>query len=432
LNIFKTISNIVAKSLTTQDPTERMPRTALVNFLLGRHSFDLAASVAVSLYNKCSPLSDGVDRVVNAAKDVKIVLNDELSKKFIAKHPVLDLLHNPSIGVSYKKFMEQLLKFLIVTGDAYVMVNSAGGINSVPSVLRVIPPQSVTLLQGVDGFVDRYDVYFANTIIMYNRALGRYAAKIDGVTSELIHFSVVNLLDSFFNLKGYSIFNSLFYEIEQYCASNVHNLSVLKRGMTLGGILFFDSVLSKEAMDKIKSSIDEYYSGEANAGKILALDNAMNTRYVQTYAVTKDMDFEKLAKRLTVAIYNKLKIPQPKVNSETMTMANLDIAQEAFYDDAVFPWLNDILSSMTLFLTPRYPDLQNLTLSYDRNTIPALESRNIEILVSKNKLNALTKNELREALGYNQISDEGVNTLYQEANLIPITQSLENDDTSQQ
>ncbi|MHA1347903.1 MAG: hypothetical protein ACTSO3_15990, partial [Candidatus Heimdallarchaeaceae archaeon] len=148
--------------------------------------------------------------------------------------------------------------------------------------------------------------------------------------------------------------------------------------------------------------------------------------------VTKDMDFEKLAKRLTVAIYNKFKIPQPKVNSETMTMANLDIAQEAFYDDAVFPWLNDILSSMTLFLTPRYPDLQNLTLSYDRNTIPALESRNIEILVSKNKLNALTKNELREALGYNQISDEGVNTLYQEANLIPITQSLENDDTSQQ
>jgi len=421
---FNAAKNIIRKSNETP-ATQRMPRMAFVDYLIGRGEYKLAAYQAVDLYAKCPPLFDGIDRICNAVSAIqpKVFSVSGDQRVPLDNHPLTLLLKNPYFGTTTQKFMQRVLGFLIITGDSFVVANAMSK-TSAPKALFVIPPQSINSVIGDDGYVKTYQATLSSRIVTYERETttngNKYYAKLDkGIISELYHIKTFNPFSSDYEVKGLSPINSAYYDVEQYAASSVHNFSLLKRGTTMDGIFLIDKALTDEELMRLKAQIEEYHSGDFNAGKPFVMDNAAATRYEQKANKSKDMDFEKMKKDIRISIYSLLKIPLPKVNSETMTMANLDAAQESFYDDAVLPWAEMVHSELSMFLINRYTQDTNLILSYDPSKISALRTRSVENLLRLEKSNVLRINELRNIIGFDPIP--GGNELFIPSNVVPIS-----------
>lgn len=421
------IKKTITAKKSNQSTNTRQPRMAFADYLLSRREYKLAAYEAVNLYLKCVPAYDAIDRIATAVSSIIPRVYDDQKDIFITDHPLSILFKQPNYGVTYADFCRMLTSFLLITGDSYIIANSTG-LNSTPRVLSIIPPQLVNIIVDSDGYVKSYNVnYYNSKFVIYNRNKtidgDKYISEINGIISELYHIKNFNPNDYYFNIKGLSPLTPAFYEIEQYCATSIHNLSLLKRGTTLDGVFLIDRVLSAGELDTLRSHINEYYSGEDSAGRPFIIDNANGVRHEAKKSSRKDMDFEALKDQVSAAIYNALKIPAPKINTETMTLANLEASQEVFYDDAVIPWLERILDHLTMFLLPKYSGSENLKIWYDQSKIFSLQTRNINNLRRLNQINAITTNEMRSKLGYKPI-DDGADVLYQSQTLLPYTSEI--------
>lgn len=382
-------------------------RNSLVDFLLGKNEYKLAAYQAVEYFYKCAPLFDGVDRLAQAISSIKPMVYDTKNKEYITDHPILGLLKKPSFNTSFGDFIYQYASFMILTGDNYIFVNSLGD-NSEPRQMFIRPPQSVSMNLGGDGFVNSYYVNLNSVSAVYERQIDmdqgyKYINTSNGVTSQLFHSKTFNPTTQGFAIKGCSVLNSIYYEIEQYISTGIHNLSLLKRGANLSGIFTSESRMADDDYMRLKAQIDEYFCGDNNAGRPFLAENGLE--FQSTQQTNKDMDFLSLKEIVTSTIYNILRIPLPMISKDVMTMANLSASKVNFYDNGVLPWVDRIYDDLTNALMPYYKDSENLVIAYNINDIPALETRKIENLVQLKEAGALTLNEMRGQLNYEAAID---------------------------
>lgn len=419
-----------AKSSTapqqTCSPVQQVQRQSFIDFMLGRRQYNLATYQIIQYYCLVAPLADGVDRIAEGVGAIPPLIFDKKENAFVQNHPLQQLLDNPNFGMDWNAFAISYASFLILSGNSYFIANSIGDMNSEPRSLFIIHPQDVTINES-SGMITSYDVTEDMTQKTYSLVKSttgnpiRYISEQDGLVSELFHSRQFNPQASGFGLIGKSKLNSIYYEVEQYIAQSVHNLSGLKRGTSLDGVFKHEKVLSQDQQQQLKAELDAYYSGENNNGRLLVLQNGLD--YIPNQRRVKDMDFEKLADRVTKQIYNRLKIPLPNVSTETMTFSNMEAAELKIYDSAILPATNFMMSQLTTFLMPRYKNSENLKVWYDDGDISALEPRRNEQLKAKKDLNVYTINEIREmdrATGLN-----GGDNLYGQATEVPIANDPE-------
>lgn len=403
-------------------------RQSFVDFLIGRNEFKLAAYQTIQYFYQCAPLFDGIDRLAQAIASINPIVYDPSNKEFITDHPINDLLKKPSFQANKNALIYQFAAFLIMTGDNYLFVNSIGE-NAEPRQIFIRPPQAVSIMIGSDGFAASYTVSLNSSSKIYTRQPDinqgfRYINTSNGVTSELFHSKTFNPTTQDFNVKGCSVLNSIYYEIEQYMSTGIHNLSLLKRGATLGGIFKTDARLHDDEYQRLKAQINEYYSGDSNAGKPFLAENGLD--FDATQQSNKDMDFLQLKEQVSSTIYNILRIPLPLISKDTMTLANIAASKVTFYDNGVLPWAERIYDDLGSFLLPRYKGSENYTLWYDINSIPALETRKVENLNQVKTLEVLTPNELRAQLNYKPL--EGGDDLYQSSSNVPFASDIDIND----
>jgi HK97 family phage portal protein len=162
--------------------------------------------------------------------------------------------------------------------------------------------------------------------------------------------------------------------------------------------------LSDEMVGRMESSFKEMLSGAENAGRMPFLTGDFD--FKQLSESIKDMDFPKLATRLSENIYKAYHIPLPFVTNDKTTMSNLGESQVMYYRDAVFP----IISRVTKFLMrrilhTRYGDSEKYVLAFDETTVAVIRDQLIKDTDRISKACVLTTNELRSRIGYESISD---------------------------
>jgi len=209
----------------------------------------------------------------------------------------------------------------------------------------------------------------------------------------------------------------IYYEIEQYLASSIHNLSILKRGGTLTGTFKTPGLLTQEQRDRLNQQIADQYSGELNSGKYFLAEGGLD--YQPSQQTNKDMEFIQLKAKDEEMVYKALMIPLALMTTAVMTMSNLETAKLDLYDEAILPLVDRIYADLTSFLMPFYDNSENLIISYDQNKISALEPRRMQTLKDLVGLGVLTINELRAKLNYEAL-DEGGDAIYAPATDIPI------------
>lgn len=209
-------------------------------------------------------------------------------------------------------------------------------------------------------------------------------------------------------------------------------MSLLNNGARPSSIFAFNEELTEDQLQERKQSLNEQLSGPRNAGKIAVTgafsDGSKMLEIHELGQSNKDMDWSNLDQIAATAIYVTYKIPLPMVSNDASTFNNMENAVYHLYDQAVIPCWTAVVSGLARILLPRFGlDPKEWFITYDPETIPALRSRTMEELKTRQTLGIETINELRAQLpGREPI--EGGDTLYQAGNLVPVGADLYTDD----
>jgi HK97 family phage portal protein len=385
----------------------------------------------IRFYQSIGPLGDAIDLISTLFSQIIPKIYDENTKEYIDNHPLLRLLQNPNTNTDYNLFSEREAGFFELTGNCFWMIDLSS-IDGEPLSLSVIPPQWISQNIGGEGRVDTY-IYSppqATSVTFYRQDAARsrnikYLS--DDGKKELFILQRFNPNSSNYWNLGISKLHSIFFQLEQFRLASVHNQSILSNGGRLSGMLTtkegFDFNLDQQ--QALRGELDNLYAGASNAGRMMVTSNLEWQPFGQT---AKDMDFATLRIQMKEEIYNRLKIPLPLINSNALSLANMEVANTQLYDLAVLPLADRIFKILTMNVLSKYPDSENLTLTYDPATIPALMDRNIDQVTKIAALNKTTINEIRNRLDL--VDYEGGDVIYQSNMMVPVQGEPEDSDTS--
>jgi HK97 family phage portal protein len=422
LNPFRIFSKKEQKSTPACEGNFAALIPGLNSQLYRNKQYDLAANQTLEYYQQCAPLHDAITRIVLEVAAIEPEIYDKQKNVFIQNHKLLEDLNNPNAISSYEDFVTEIATSYLLTANTFLTAD--GDINRPPASLNVIPPPYIRYDLAADGYVKSWNIESLYLNLQYLREMAklRYRYYNQMKTSELYQIRGFSWYSSNCKIWGISQLNSIWYEIEQYIISSIHNLSVLDKGATISGVFSTAEMLSDDAYQRLRAEITNLYSGAGNAGRSLLAEGDLKFNAISQS--NRDMDFATLKDKVTKQIYKNLKIPLPLIDEGTMTLANLEASALLLYDNAVLPLVKRIFSELTRFLMPRYPNSDNLVLWFDDNKITALEPRRLANLKQKAELNALTANEIRKDIQMPPFAN-GADQLYQPATLIPYADTIE-------
>jgi len=361
---------------------------------------------ALWYYDVAAPLATGVDWINDEFKTLQMALstNGDVS----LDEPILEFLQQPNDDMTIEDFLETMGIYFLVTNEVYIIAEGAN-LNAPPTELILVSPEIVAVTRSRrDTFIEKIEVHKHNqakeTFLRDDASFRFFNQDNTAEIWQIKGFSTRH------TGRGKSKLSSIQDDLDQYIEASVHNLSLLRNGMRPSGAFSMEDTLPDDQFERLKEQIDSFYSGSANAGQSLVLDNGLE--FSEMSINPKDMDFANLKKSVTTAIFNRYKVPLPLVNPDKMTLANMDSAKLNLYDNAVLPFAKRMFAELTRFLRPRFKLANNQVIVPFMDSITALKTRSNEELKTKEALNVLTINEIRTEIGEDEIAEGGGYCLY--------------------
>jgi HK97 family phage portal protein len=391
---------MIPKTLQTKAPSQPARSNQLAGFFdfLGVQGFaDLQAQLAIRYYCTASPVASAIDKIAEPFAELEPRVWDKKSKEFV-DHDVLELLSKPNPEDSIDSFQAKLGAWFLINGE--VFLNATGQVNKPPLELFVCASTTTSVAPDESGFLgtiqfgsETQQQAFTQNFDTLGGRFRYYNKDDDGEAWQIKQFNAKN------GLRGGSKLQAIMSEIEQYIESSTHNLALLKRGARPSGVFTSKEVLPDEQFERLKEQIDNWFSGGANAGRPILVDGGDGVEYRDAIVNNRDMDFLKLKENVTEAIFTRLDVPLALVSPKTMTLDNLKVAKLGLYDDAVLPMANRVYGELTQMLMPRYKNSENMVITYNAASIPALEARRMANAKLRKDIGVNTTNELRGLLG---------------------------------
>lgn len=373
----------------------------------------------IDFYSSIAPLGDAIDTISVQFASILPKVFDVKTKEFSDDHPILDLLKNPNTNETYCEFAEIEANFFNITANQY-WIMTLSKLDGEPLELFAVPPQWLNPLIGMDGRVSSYNYSpEGDSTIFTRKNVGRrikYLSR-DG-KQELFQLKGFNPNSAGFYVVGLSKLHSIFYELAQYRLSSIHNQSLLQNGGRPSGMLSNTKdadEFTDDQLNRMRSEFEAMWASPTNAGRPFIGSNMEWTDFTQN---NHDMDFANLKIQVKEMIYNRLKIPLPLINSNALSLANMDSAMTQLFELAVLPLATKIFGALTMNVLSQYPDTDDLILTFDPSTIPSLRDRNIEQVKSLSGLNIFSDNELRNKL--DSPSYDGGDEVFKPSTLIPV------------
>lgn len=216
---------------------------------------------------------------------------------------------------------------------------------------------------------------------------------------------------------GISIIESSKDKILNSMLVDITMKELAKRGANLRGILTVKGPgISHNERELIYRQWDEVHSGPK--GRDVALFTT-DMQFTPTTIRPVDLEFGNLETSLEKQIHLAYGIP-PQVAgiAEASTFSNYEQAWRSYYDDTIGPMLRRILDEFSHKL---FPD-RDIFIKPDFTSINAFVARMIDQVKGLEYQTTLTKNEVRQAIGYPGMEIENADTLLSRLGLIPLEQ----------
>tara|TARA_R110000782_G_scaffold152874_3_gene245433 strand:+ start:40 stop:1308 length:1269 start_codon:yes stop_codon:yes gene_type:complete len=393
--------------------------SSLAAFLGGSGGF-MSASEAINLYNSTSAIAIPVNWISEAIADLDLVIIEKRGdeKVIIKDHAILDLLNNPNSHQTACDFKTSMAAMFLICGETEIA--ATGNYRNPPAKLYNIYPDKVSPLQGNDGF----PMSFSVSGQLLNGSYSMMPFKGDSIyinNSGLAQLHQIKGFSTYSNgqLRGQSPLLSAQKEIQQIIQGIISNLTSIEKGGQMDLVFKLDDTvnLDDEEFNALKTRVLSQYSGPTG-NRVSVIDGDMDIE--QLGNTNRDMEFSELQSKAQESVAKVYKFPLSLLGSDAMTDNNMAAGYESFYDYAVLPKAKALYESLTIMLMPRFGlDPARFKISYDPNSITALESRKAKMLDLRAKANKETDNELREIIGRAKV--DGGDVIYKKANEVPVT-----------
>ena len=192
------------------------------------------------------------------------------------------------------------------------------------------------------------------------------------------------------------------YSIDQHNQCGAWNQALLQNGARPSGALMVKAAegqsgtLSETQYSRLKSQLDDQFSGAANAGRPLLLEGGLEWKEMSLSP--KDMDFVgiKHASARDIALAFGV-APQLLGIPGDNTYANLKEARVAMWEQTILPLLTSVTDALNNWLVPMFDTA--LELSLDQEAIPVLAAKRDAYWERISKADFLTAEEKRKLLG---------------------------------
>lgn len=418
MNIFSKIGNWIDSRRIKQSSVSASQDDIIRLLSMAAGGTYISPLQALEYYESVSPVFTGINKLAKGFSAITPHIYNKETMKFEDDKgkEVLALLNHPNADKTQKEFMFALAAFYLSTGNTYIL--AGGNVNVKPLEITVIPPQDVMGIPAITDFsAAQYNITNQRTFVRDEKPTGfRYLTN-DSL-SELWHIRTFNTGISTKLFNGLSPLSGVYYEIKQHIKASIHNISLLTKGARLSGIIFGQGEFTKVQRDIVTSEIRNRWQGEDNTGEMGFMSGG-KFDFKELSQKIKDMDFRNLKNDVTLAIYIALDIPLPEVNPDSMSMNNYKEGKLALLDNAVLPLTDRMYEELTNFLFPRFKlDSNKYILAYNPAEIPALAARSAEIIETKSKSGAYTKDEIRALSNLPPVP--GGDVIYQPINLVPL------------
>jgi HK97 family phage portal protein len=315
-------------------------------------------------------------------------------------HPLLDMLERPNQRQAGASFLEALYGHLLLSGNAYVEMISAGGANGGEGAreLHLLRPDRVTVLTDASGWP---------TALEYREGSGRRRmalrqAQDEGsgpsASSGALHLSLFHPLDEHY---GFAPLEAALMALDIHNAAGRWNKALLDNSARPSGALVYapkeGGNLSDEQFDRLKAELEDGYSGVSRAGRPLLLEGGLDWKAMGL--TPKDMDFIEAKHTAARDIALAFGVPPMLLGIPgDNTYANYHEANRAFYRMTVLPLVARTAKEFSAWLAPDFGE--GLRVWYDADTVEGLSGERDSLWARVGAASFLSDDEKREAVGY--------------------------------
>lgn len=266
----------------------------------------------------------------------------------VHNHPVLELLKRPNPCMAGIELLSSLYTHKLISGNAYVqMVRNGSG---APAELYALRPDRMTVVAGKGCLPQGY-------IYSVGDRDRKFPVEAISGKSDILHLKSLHPLNDWY---GLSAFEAAAYAIDQHNQAGQWNQALLQNGARPSGALVVKGeggtaggYLSDDQYMRLKSQLDEQYSGAMNAGRPVLLEGGLEWREMSLSP--KDMDFLNIKHSSARDIALAFGVPPQMLGIPgDSTYSNYAEARNAFWEETIDPLVNQMLSALNNWLLPEF------------------------------------------------------------------------------
>lgn len=302
----------------------------------------------------------------------------------IETHPLLDLLERPNQRQAGATFLEALYGHLLLAGNAYVELIEAG---VEARELHLLRPDRVTVVTDSAGWPAALDHREGS-------ARRRVALHAGGA----VHLTLFHPLEDHY---GFPPLEAALMALDTHNAAGRWNKALLDNSARPSGALVYapkeGGNLTDEQFDRLKTELEQGYSGATRAGRPLLLEGGLDWKAMGL--TPRDMDFVEAKHSASRDIALAFGVPPMLLGIPgDNTYANYQEANRAFYRLTVLPLVARTARDLSAWIRPVFGE--NLRLWYDADRVDGLTSDRDALWARLEAASFLTEDEKREAVGY--------------------------------
>jgi len=414
------LTNIAQKLLTDRinTQTNRLDEYVLRMLAQGAIYPDANSATYLKSYTGVGDVFTIINKITEPASMVPIFQVDKAGND-IPNGRMLQLLSNPNPGQSTSEFIEALLSFYLIFGNAYIAHQATEyGLNAgQPIRLDVLPPQWMEMVIGsYMEPVRGWKFIMSGNVIDYE-------------PSQVMHWKDFN--PDYDNtgtghLYGMSRLKPILKSVIGTSDSYNAVISALQHQGAFGILTILgedgkqSGNIGKAQLSAIQREYERKYTGAKNAGKIVV--TKWDHKWTNFGMSAKEMEIFKSLGTFKGNLCDAYNVPsQLLTGSQDRTYSNYKEAERALWGNAIKPNLDGLLSKLSAWLAPQTKELGHRLVA-DYSEVEALQHNKVELVQWMTTARSFTRNEIREACGYERIELPEMDKVYDNAGVVPINE----------
>jgi HK97 family phage portal protein len=300
-------------------------------------------------------------------------------------HPLLALVDKPNAHEDRSTFWESVFGHLLVSGDAYL---EAALLDGAPRELYALRPDRMQVVPGPRGWPMAYDYAVGADRVRYDQT--------QTPVRPILHMRLFAPLDDYYGMAPLAAAQQA---LDVHNAAGAWNKALLDNAARPSGALVYagEGHLSDDQFDRLKSELEESFSGARNAGRPLLLEGGLDWKALSLSP--KDMDFMQAKAGAAREIALAFGVPPPILGLPgDNTFSNYSEANRAFWRQTVIPLAMRAQRAVEGWLGPAFE--AGLRFDIDLDKIDALAEDRAREWARLGAADFLTRDEKREAAGY--------------------------------